>query len=647
MDQPQKVWAILIGIDKYPPGIKDLEGCVNDINNAESVLRNNIGTPLEVLKITTDNLKESPPTYENILEKFDYVTKGVSKDDFVYFHYSGHGGRQSTSHDTQDQPSTGNPSGFIECLVLHGHRHLEDYELGRRFDKLADAGANLFAVLDCCHSGGGDRTRRQSVRQIDSILPAHPYPGQSEEEVRQVAETHHRAASIRQSYWTRARNYTVLAACQPHHYAYEYGNGSKSRGGALTVTLLTSLETLRQNGQPLTYKTLFYDIRARIGLKAADQHPKLFGIEDREVFSHSSFSSTRQAVINKIGSRRVYIDQGEIHGVKRGEAWDIYPRGVLQLNAPITTITIDRVGAIQSSALLATGVTGVECGCPASIVSVVYGQPLLVLVEDSALRQRLAKEPSIGVEFQEPGHIEAGYEIRATPVGHHKVVDASGTPLPRSPVYIPEQPSVAEMHAFLKTLAHYWRVLNLQNTSSHLHGQFGFAVKDGIATASHGESIVLQLINRRPLDPTLSGWWKAEEITKQSLYFTVLNLRMDGTVTLLVPHVSEGKESLVVAPGQTRDIDLDLEILPTDGDVPEVTDIFKVIVTDQPASFYNLATEHASRDTSEPISVPFEDFNQYFDEVLAGETTTKRAATRDIQVETKWQTAQVSITVRR
>ncbi|KAI6081381.1 caspase domain-containing protein [Hypoxylon rubiginosum] len=640
-DRPPKIWAILIGINQYPSGIRNLEGCVRDVDNVESILQGSINIPLEIIKITTDNLNGGPPTYKNILDKFSYVTSEVRQGDFVYFHYSGHGGRELRSHDALLPPST-RPSGdYFECLVLHGDRHLKDYELGNRFDKLASKGATLFAVLDCCHSGGGDRVSSQGIRQIDNILPAHPQSEGYNEEVGQLEESDDRAGSRRPSHWIRPRDYTVLTACQPHEYARECSDGSGERVGVLTLTLLTSLETLRQNGQPLTYKSLFYDIRARVGLQVVDQHPKLFGIEDREVFSHRSQLSTRQAVVNKIKTNphRVYIDQGEIHGVRRCETWNIYRRGGLQLGTPIATITIDQVGAIQSSATLLADAAGVECGCPASIISPVYGESLLVLVEDSTLRQLLAEEPPIGVELQEPGHTGAVYAIRPTTTDHHRIEDAFGTPLSRSPVYTPGQTSVSELHAFLKTLAHYRRVLNLRNTSSNLGGDFSFVEANGLTTVPNGGTIALKLINQRPLDATLD---RTEEIKKRSLYFTVLNLRVDGTVTLLVPHESEGRESLVVAPGETLLIDsIDMDILPTDGDVPDITDIFKVIVTDQPASFYNLATEHVSRSGS----LPFEEFNQCFTRMLVGESRGWRAASRGLGV--KWQTAQISVTVTR
>lgn len=76
----------------------------------------------------------------------------------------------------------------------------------------------------------------------------------------------------------------------------------------------------------------------------------------------------------------------------------------------------------------------------------------------------------------------------------------------------------------------------------------------------------------------------------------MLNLRADKTVTLLIPDPeSEGEESVAVAPGESKRYPIDMNIQETDGDASEVTDVFKVMVTDRPCSFRNLATEHAMR----------------------------------------------------
>ncbi|KAG6364093.1 hypothetical protein INS49_005691 [Diaporthe citri] len=636
-----KVWAILVGINAYPTGISDLGGCVRDIQNVEKFLSDNIdASRLEILKITAHDLNgEKPPNYDNIVGMIDHVKRSVNEKDFVYFHYSGHGGRQLRHYSL----SSGS---HFESLVLHGERHMKDYELGRHLDSLAGTGAHLFAVLDCCHSGGGDRINSQNVRQIDQVLPADPHVGEGpDEESGGLAGTDHRAATVRPSYWTRVRNYTLLAACQPHQFAMECRDNHGEKNGALTLAMLTSLETLRQNGQPLTFKSLFWDLRARIGLKSAVQNPKLFGIEDRDVFSHGSYSSARQATVVNAASGRVCIDQGEIQGVKDGETWNIYPRGVLQLESPLATVRIDRVGAIQASGLLAADAPVVERGCPVSLVSPVYGTHLRVLVGDTELRQQLMDEPAIGVTFHEVGYVGAAYTIRPTSMGHQEIIDTSGTPLLDFPGDMSGDSPAAGIHKFLKALAHHTRVLNIRNTRAALQGKFEFGEANNATTVCDGGIIYLEFKNLLRLDRPGSDGYRAIETQRKTLYFSVLNLRADKTVTLLVPDPeSEGVESVAVAPEESKKYPIDMNIQETDGDAGEVTDVFKVIVTDRPSSFRNLATEHAMRGGAEGQ----EDFNEEFDMMLHGGNDGFRAGTRrDVEAEARWQTAQVSVTITR
>lgn len=135
---------------------------------------------------------------------------------------------------------------------------MPDHELGDHFDGLAQDGVELLAVLDCCHSVGGDRVGASArVRQINRILPADPRSKQPEE-ITQVVESNGRAGNLKPSYWNRARKYALLAACHPNQLAGEWTNpDTRLRYGAFTATLLSGVEAYRRNGQRLNCSTLF------------------------------------------------------------------------------------------------------------------------------------------------------------------------------------------------------------------------------------------------------------------------------------------------------------------------------------------------------------------------------------------------------
>lgn len=653
---PNNVWAILIGIDAYPGNITDLKGCIRDVENVERFLSDHFENHrLRVMKLTSaEPCDKRMPTFENIVETINHVRKEVKPKDFVYFHFSGHGGRQLRSKDTK--PSEGptvqqrpkaSPNSYFECLILHGTRHMKDYELGGYFNDLAGTGATLFAVLDCCHSGGADRAGNQNVRQINHVLPPDVQSTGPEEDIAAVFETSHRAASVTPSYWTRAREYTLLAACHPHQFASECKDSMGNENGALTLTMLASIELLLQKAQPATYKSLFSDIRATIGLKSSRQDPKLFGEEGRVLFSLEDGLDSHCAMVVKTESEdnrktRVFIDQGKIHGVHVNETRRIYRRGDSEQREAITTMMIDKVGAIQSSGLLPGDVSGVECGCSTSLKIPVYGEHLQVIVKDANLRKDLAERDKIGVVFQESGYDGADYEIGSYDENLHRILDASAAPIAEFQVHESENSAAEEIHEFLKTLAHYSRVLNLRTYTKDLLTEFEFSVEDDISRVCNGARITLKFKNLR-------SEWRGDPADQnrhnelRSLYFTVLNLRIDRKVILLIPDPEiEGISSISVAPGDTHTTEINMSILPTDGDVTEVTDIFKVIVTDRPASFQSLATENIMRAGTEATG----DFDRQFNMILQGAGDYwSRAAGRT--VDPKWQTDQVTVIVSR
>jgi hypothetical protein len=144
------------------------------------------------------------------------IRTNAKPGDFAYIHFSGYGSRL-TRDPQHPQPLAGNQ--LYEVLLLDGHRHLKDHELGELLDNLASKGLFLFVVLDCCHSGGAERVADDNVRGIDLTRDAEDPDTASQPPVGDAAAgplALTRDASSRKSYWQKTRNYTVLAACQPH-----------------------------------------------------------------------------------------------------------------------------------------------------------------------------------------------------------------------------------------------------------------------------------------------------------------------------------------------------------------------------------------------------------------------------------------------
>jgi hypothetical protein len=290
--QPNKYWAVLVGIDYYA-SYRNLRGCVQDVNDVEELLRSRIhAAALEITKLTSSAPDEpQPPTYGNVMGAFEKVRAEAKPGDFIYVHFSGHGSRTQLRQDDEQptQPPTANLS--YEVLVLEGGQHLKDFEFGQVLDGLASKGLLVFFVLDCCHSGGADRLAEDTVRGIDAVFDERTSRGsqrQSADDSFEEKINLTRDGSAKKSYWQRARNYTILAACQPHEKAQEFRHHGKTNG-ALTYWMLQSLSQLSSPRVVPTYEMLHRDIYSSMFAEFPSQHSMPLGERERILFGSVNF----------------------------------------------------------------------------------------------------------------------------------------------------------------------------------------------------------------------------------------------------------------------------------------------------------------------------------------------------------------------
>ncbi|GAB1539325.1 hypothetical protein NUACC21_19910 [Scytonema sp. NUACC21] len=349
---PQKIYALLIGIDCYlenrlPDGssYKKLTGCVRDINQVETFLKNTFNVPdAQIFKLTASqseipNLpKESPqelPTYENIVNKFQELTELAQPQDHIYIHYSGHGGRAVTIY-----PKLKGHFRFDEALVPMDignsqARYLRDLELAQLLQNMVDKGLLVTVVLDSCHSGGAVRGEIKdfSIRGLDrntidttqrSQESLVPLSSQVMETWLQQQNT--RNAIATSGWLPEPKGYVLLAACRDSEYAYEYPFEGQQNNGALTYWLLDSLQKLGNN---VTYRTLHSRIQAKVNTQFPRQTPMLQGESDRTIFSDRSMLSQPAVVVKKVDleKKRVLLQAGQAQGLRKGAEFAIYQLG--------------------------------------------------------------------------------------------------------------------------------------------------------------------------------------------------------------------------------------------------------------------------------------------------------------------------------
>jgi hypothetical protein len=89
-------YAIVIGVSEYLPdmGYSNLKGTRNDALLVYEFLQQRGFEDENIELLAEDSPQSQRPTQRAILDALDRVVGKLKKDDFVYFHFSGHGSQQ-------------------------------------------------------------------------------------------------------------------------------------------------------------------------------------------------------------------------------------------------------------------------------------------------------------------------------------------------------------------------------------------------------------------------------------------------------------------------------------------------------------------------------------------------------------------------
>ena len=257
-----KVYALLIGIDDYPPGTSSLEGCVADIDDVAQYLGEHF-SDAAVLKLTN-----ADATYANVIAQIRRHLGRAGKDDVAYLHYSGHGGRSKPAPEFLKFDRDDHDEG----LVCHDSRvgdnfDLADKELAWLIADLAKNEPHIAWVLDCCHSGSGTRgikrTPRTGVRGAGEGNFPRPLESYLEG---QYATLLKQTGALR---IPQARH-MLMAGCDRTELAKE---DLDNRCGIFSRSLY---DVLRETGGDLSYAELFGRARVRVSeyIRSVHEEPQ-------------------------------------------------------------------------------------------------------------------------------------------------------------------------------------------------------------------------------------------------------------------------------------------------------------------------------------------------------------------------------------
>ncbi|HTB96899.1 MAG TPA: caspase family protein [Terracidiphilus sp.] len=329
------IYALLAAINAYPPPIDSLDGCLNDADSVEAMLRARFdAASLHLLRI-----ENSAVTRQAVIDNFRSHLGQAQDCDLALFFFAGHGSQVPTG----GQFSTVEPSGLNSSIVCYDSRlpgglDLVDKDMAVLISEVTAKGAHLTTIFDSCHSGSMDRAvgiRRIGVRSdaqpaanyladpaaLEAALHSLPNPAQNSNPITLAA-----AACSKPD---RNGPHILLAACETDQTAQEYIDPNTGQNhGAFTFFLS---ETLSRTNGGLGYRELMHLTRAAMSVDVPLQSPKVesssgdhmlddlflgFDAATRTDYAIAGFSNT---------TNQWQLDRGATLNIAAGNRFALYP----------------------------------------------------------------------------------------------------------------------------------------------------------------------------------------------------------------------------------------------------------------------------------------------------------------------------------
>lgn len=337
MTMAGRLYALLVGIDAYPPPIPALSGCVNDVTGFAEVLRERVGADALDLVVLADGEATRSAVTTHLS---DHLGRATAQDVAV-FYFSGHGSQQATPEELWSiEPDRRNETLVCVDSRSPGSWDLADKELAGLLHGISASGCHTLVVLDCCHSGDGTRNADEVVR----LAPPDP---RSRPAATFVALDGPTTAVRGTGRWTPAGHHVLLAACRSSEKAKEVTAGGR-RHGALSAALDAAL--LGFDGRP-TYRDVLRLVTADVTGRVTDQHPQLETTDatelDRPFLGGAIQATPRPLTLSRLPDGWS-IDSGAVHGVPEPRGDDttelaVYPLTGETSGSPLATASVTKV----------------------------------------------------------------------------------------------------------------------------------------------------------------------------------------------------------------------------------------------------------------------------------------------------------------
>ena len=409
-----KLYALLVGVDAYPPGVRALRGCVNDVGRYRDFLTGHFDPARLAIEVLTD----AAASRANVIDGFRRHLAQAGPDDAVLFQFSGHGARSPAAPEFREFA----PDGYEEGLLCHDSRQpgqfdLADKELAVLIAEVARRSPQITVILDACHSGSGTR----SADEIGGAVARFSDPAPYKREIGQYIGGHYLRQLQAGAISIPASRHILLAGCERRQTA-------KERGGAGIFTS-TLLEVLEKTGPAISYADLFVQARAAVRKRAADQDPQFETIGDfnaRSGFLGSSVAQSSRRFRAVHDDRGWQVNCGAVHGAStdpaRAVGFALYAEGAPADAPPHGTATTTVVGANTSDLAVGFAVPAGTEAMAAEMTSL-PAPPLMIGfagpdAHRAALAAALAADLSAGAALVAAGDpADYGIAVAVTPHG--------------------------------------------------------------------------------------------------------------------------------------------------------------------------------------------------------------------------------------
>ena len=620
-NSPPRLFALLVGINKYRAPVRSLKGCLNDI---EAVRKYLTDFESKNFKLEIEMLPGEKATRSNLIGQFKTHLSKATANDVVLFYYSGHGAQEYADAEIWRFE----PDKKLEGLVLYDSvprdmkdvRLFADKELRHLLHHVAtrneknepkNGNPHIVVITDCCHSGENTRSHLMAGENDTAVpriarassgnaFPVRPWEGFCFAD--EISQANLKTELLKDVMPQAA--HVSLTACQSNQKAWEEDNEEGERQGIFTKNLL---EILGRSQGTVTY----HDLRSRIHNYIKGQRrqvPQIYAIGNEKdayktFLGRDAGSKPMYANVQFNKNMGWIMDMGVIHGVSKQVAKQI---DVLDGEGnPEWKATIISVELNESKLFFPENAAPPK-GDYHGIVEHFLSAPINVYLsnfdlneEAETLLRELISKDSDNINLVEE-ESQADYSVQI--MYDYYTITKPGEESLFRPLVLPQnadENGAARTNLFLKHISQYEYVKRLENTTSNKLNPD--AIKVGIfQTEPDGEDTAMKIKNRHGKEifdlefndkevelgrvkPTGSIKVKLTNETNEPLHVALIYLSSDfmsftellGGVQLL-----EEKNSVWVNEGGAIGLNYDdhVQIL----NLPYTEGYFKIIISQKP-----------------------------------------------------------------